>query len=178
MWRRHHCQLRIAKSRPMLGAQGFWARRDLYRATPAVTHDIGFSGLIRRTAQFSRFLRHARGCWRPTLTLILTGPHSVASYDTLLTTCMGMLRTYSCPDPQGGTMELKTKCISPSVKEREYKFSVAWNFCNLTHKWHRSKWTRLYFLWLYMFYICMYSQPALQRHSIYRQIQLTAKIWL
>ena len=35
---------------PMLGAQGLWAGRDLYRATPAATRDLGFSGLIRRTA--------------------------------------------------------------------------------------------------------------------------------
>jgi hypothetical protein len=26
----------------MLGAQGLWAGRDLYRATPAVTGDLGF----------------------------------------------------------------------------------------------------------------------------------------
>jgi hypothetical protein len=32
----------------MLGAQG--AGRDLYRVTLAVTRDLGFSGLIRRTA--------------------------------------------------------------------------------------------------------------------------------
>jgi hypothetical protein len=57
----------------MLGAQGLWAGRDLYRATPAVTRDLGFSGLIRRTAPFSRLLRHAWGCGGPILTRILTG---------------------------------------------------------------------------------------------------------
>jgi hypothetical protein len=31
---------------------------------------------------FSRLLRHTRGCGGPILTLILTGPHSVASYNT------------------------------------------------------------------------------------------------
>ena len=62
MWRRHHYQWRAAKFRSMLGAQGLWAGRDLYRATPAVTRGLGFSGLIRRTAQFSRLLRHTRGC--------------------------------------------------------------------------------------------------------------------
>ena len=61
IWRRHHCRWRAAKFRPMLGAQGLWAGRDLYRATPAVTRDLGFSGLIRRTAPFSRLLRHTRG---------------------------------------------------------------------------------------------------------------------
>jgi hypothetical protein len=39
----------------MLGAQGLWAGRDLYRATPAVTRDLGFSGLIRRTAHLVAF---------------------------------------------------------------------------------------------------------------------------
>jgi hypothetical protein len=37
IWRRHHCRWRAAKFRPMLGAQGLWAGRDLYRVTPAVT---------------------------------------------------------------------------------------------------------------------------------------------
>jgi hypothetical protein len=73
IWRRHHCQWRAAKFRLMLGAQGLWAGRDLYRATPAVTRDLGFSGLIRRTAPFSRFLRYTRGCGGPILTRILTG---------------------------------------------------------------------------------------------------------
>jgi hypothetical protein len=52
IWRRHHCRWRATKFRPtcMLGAQGLWARRDLYRATPTVTRDLDFSGLIRRTA--------------------------------------------------------------------------------------------------------------------------------
>jgi hypothetical protein len=62
IWRRHHCRWRAAKFRPMIGAQGLWAGRDLYRATPTVTRDLGFSGLIRRTAPFSRLLRHTRGC--------------------------------------------------------------------------------------------------------------------
>jgi hypothetical protein len=29
VWRRHHCRWRAAKFRPMLGAQGLWAGRDL-----------------------------------------------------------------------------------------------------------------------------------------------------
>jgi hypothetical protein len=40
---------------------------------------LGFSGLIRRTAQFSRVLRHTRRCWESFLTLIFTCPLSVAS---------------------------------------------------------------------------------------------------
>jgi hypothetical protein len=73
IWRRHHCRWRAAKFRHMLGAQGLWAGRDLYRARPTVTRDLGFSGLIRRTAPFSRLLRHTRGCEGSILTWILTG---------------------------------------------------------------------------------------------------------
>jgi hypothetical protein len=73
IWRRHHCRWRAAKFRPILGAQGLWAGRDLYRATPAVIRDLGFSGLIRRTAPFTRLLRHTRGCGGSILTRILTG---------------------------------------------------------------------------------------------------------
>jgi hypothetical protein len=72
-WKRHYCRWRAAKFRPMLGAQGLWAGRDLYRATPTVTQDLGFSGLIRRTAPFSRLLRHAWGCGGSILTQIFTG---------------------------------------------------------------------------------------------------------
>jgi hypothetical protein len=94
--RRHHCRWRAAKFRPMLGAQGLWAGRDLYRATFAVTRGLGVSGLIRRTASFSRLLRHTRGCGGSILTRILTGPHSVTSYDT-----RGGVEIYSNPDPHG-----------------------------------------------------------------------------
>jgi hypothetical protein len=73
IWRRHQCRWRAAKFRPMLGAQGLWAGRDLYRATLTVTRDPGFSGLIRRTALISRLLRHAWGCGEPIPTRILTG---------------------------------------------------------------------------------------------------------
>jgi hypothetical protein len=75
IWRRHHCRWRAAKFRPMLGAQGLWAGRDLYCATPDVTQDLGFSSLIRRTAPFSRLSRHTRGCGGSILTRILTGDH-------------------------------------------------------------------------------------------------------
>jgi hypothetical protein len=97
IWRRYHYRWRAAKFRPMLGAQGLWAGRDLYRATPAATRDLVFSGLIRRTphlvaswltthdgmwriysyqdphwSPFSRLLRHTMGCRGPILTRILT----------------------------------------------------------------------------------------------------------
>jgi hypothetical protein len=72
IWRCHHCRWRAAKFRPMLGAQGLWAGRDLYRATPAVTRGLGFFGLMRRTAPFSRLLRHTRGCGGSILARILT----------------------------------------------------------------------------------------------------------
>jgi hypothetical protein len=75
--RRHHCQWRAVKSSPMLGAQGLWAGRDLYHATPAVTQDLGFCYLIRRTVPFSRLLWHAWGCGRSVLTRILTGMHNL-----------------------------------------------------------------------------------------------------
>jgi hypothetical protein len=42
IWRRHHCLWKAANFGPMLGAQGIWAGRDLYRATPAVTWGLGF----------------------------------------------------------------------------------------------------------------------------------------
>jgi hypothetical protein len=73
IWRRHQYRWRAAEFRSMLGAQGLWAGRDLYRATPTVTRGVGFSGLIRRTAPFSRLLRHTRGCGGFILTRILTG---------------------------------------------------------------------------------------------------------
>jgi hypothetical protein len=75
IWRHHHCRWRATKFWPMLGAHGLWAGRDLYRATPAATRDLGFSGLIRRTAPFSHLLRHTRGCGGSILTRILTGSY-------------------------------------------------------------------------------------------------------
>jgi hypothetical protein len=62
IWKRHHYRWRAAKSRPMLGVQGLWTWRDLYRATHAVTRGLGFSSLIRRTAPFSRLLQRTREC--------------------------------------------------------------------------------------------------------------------
>jgi hypothetical protein len=58
----------------------------LYRATPAVTRGLGFSSLIIRTFSINCFLRLAKGCRGPILTWILTGSHSVASYDTRVDT--------------------------------------------------------------------------------------------
>jgi hypothetical protein len=54
------------------GAQGLLAGRDLYRATPAVTRDLGFSGLIQRN-----LLGHTRECGGSILTRILTGEGGV-----------------------------------------------------------------------------------------------------
>jgi hypothetical protein len=73
IWRRHHCRWRAAKCRLMLDTHGLWAGRDLYRATSAATWDLGFSGLIRKTAPFSCLLRHTRGCGGSILTRIFTG---------------------------------------------------------------------------------------------------------
>jgi hypothetical protein len=92
LWRCHHYRCRAAKFRPKLCAQGHWAERDFYRATPAVTVGLDFSGLIWRTAPFS-LLRHTKECREFFLSRILTGPHSVTSW--VLTTQKGMWRTYS-----------------------------------------------------------------------------------
>jgi hypothetical protein len=45
----HHYRWLGCKFRPMLGAQGLWAGRDLYRATPTATRDLGLYCLIRKT---------------------------------------------------------------------------------------------------------------------------------
>jgi hypothetical protein len=77
LWRHHHCRWRAAKFRSMLGTQGLWTRKYFYRATPAVTRDLGFSDFIRRTDPTDppsvAFLRHAWGCEGPILTQVLTG---------------------------------------------------------------------------------------------------------
>ena len=49
IWRCHYCWCRTAKFRPSLGTFGLWGGRDLSCATPAVTRDLGFCGLIPRT---------------------------------------------------------------------------------------------------------------------------------
>jgi hypothetical protein len=46
----------------MLGAQGIWAGRDLYRATLTVTRGLGFSGLIRRTTLYLVASYDTQGC--------------------------------------------------------------------------------------------------------------------
>ena len=62
--RRHHCRWRTVKLWPTCihvpAAYSVWSRRDLYRATPAMTQDLGLHGLDRRTAPFSRLLRQTR----------------------------------------------------------------------------------------------------------------------
>jgi hypothetical protein len=75
-WRHHHYWWRAAKLRPMVGAQGLWAGRDIYRATPAVTRDLVF------------FWSHPKD--RPI--------HSP------LTTHKGMWRVYSNPYPHGSCL--------------------------------------------------------------------------
>jgi hypothetical protein len=87
IWRRHHCRWRAAKFWPLLGALGLWGGRDLYRATPAVTRDLGFFGLIQRNAPFSCILRHTKGCEGSILTrivmwVILTWENKLRRNDT------------------------------------------------------------------------------------------------
>jgi hypothetical protein len=44
----YHCRWQGCKFRPILGTQGLWTGRDLYRATPTATRDLGLYGLIRK----------------------------------------------------------------------------------------------------------------------------------
>jgi hypothetical protein len=81
IWRRHHYEWRAAKFRLMLGALGLWAGRDLYGITPLQHKASVFPVSSKGPTPFSCLLRHIKGCWRPILTRILTGPHSVASYE-------------------------------------------------------------------------------------------------
>jgi hypothetical protein len=91
LWRRQHCWWRAAKFRPMIGAQGFWAGRDFYRASPAVTRGLVFfrsypkdrpiqsplttheemwkiySNTDLHGSLLSRLSWHARRCWEPIL---------------------------------------------------------------------------------------------------------------
>jgi hypothetical protein len=96
IWRRHHCRWRAAKFRPKLGTQGLWAGRDLYRATPAVTRDLGFSGLIRRTAPFSRLLRHPRGCGGSILAGILSGKITFNLVHIIIYRCLFCFCLFVC----------------------------------------------------------------------------------
>jgi hypothetical protein len=73
LWKRHHNQRKAEKFRRMFGAQGLGAGRDLYRATPAVTRDLRFSGLIRGNVPISHLLRYTKECGGSILTRILTG---------------------------------------------------------------------------------------------------------
>jgi hypothetical protein len=45
----HHCRWQGCKFRPLFGAQGLWAGRGLYLATPTATRDLGLYSLIRKT---------------------------------------------------------------------------------------------------------------------------------
>jgi hypothetical protein len=48
----HHYRWQGCKFWPMFGAQGLWAGRVLYRATPTATRDLGLFGLIRKTGTY------------------------------------------------------------------------------------------------------------------------------
>jgi hypothetical protein len=65
IWRRHHYRWKAAKFRAILGAQGLWAGRDLYHATPAVTRDLRwvfcFCVSSKWSPPFSSHLRHTLG---------------------------------------------------------------------------------------------------------------------
>jgi hypothetical protein len=96
IWRCHHCRWRAAKFRPMFDAQGLWAGRDLYRATLAVTRGLGFFGLIRRTAPFSRLY----DIWGDVEDQFYPESSGVPIQLPIMTH-KGVWRTYSSPDPHG-----------------------------------------------------------------------------
>jgi hypothetical protein len=48
----HHYRWQGCKFWPMLGTQGLWAGRDLYRATPTATRDLGLYSLIRKAGTY------------------------------------------------------------------------------------------------------------------------------
>jgi hypothetical protein len=58
-----HDTIPDAKFRHLVGAQGLWAGRDLYRSTPAVKWDLHFPGLILRTVWFSCLFPDGILCW-------------------------------------------------------------------------------------------------------------------
>jgi hypothetical protein len=59
------------KIRSMLVVKDLCAGRNLYRATPAATRNLGVSGVIQRTTPFSRLLRCTKGHEGSILTWIL-----------------------------------------------------------------------------------------------------------
>jgi hypothetical protein len=75
IWRRHHCWWRASKFRPMLGAEGLWTGRDLYRwHTFCDTGPRFFRSHPKdRPIQSRRLSQHA---WGPVLTRILTGSYN------------------------------------------------------------------------------------------------------
>jgi hypothetical protein len=141
IWRRHHYRWRAAKFRPMLGARGLWAGRDLYRATPAVTRGLGFSGLIRRTATFSRLLRHTRGCGGSILTRILMCQLSMRNMK------LKILNTFMVTIATAAILEMVN--IAKALTHGGYCFCEVWSqkvqpspreFCTLLWlPWQRQK---------------------------------------
>ena len=58
---RLRCRWRAVYLRHLLGTYGLWTGRDLYRAIPAKTGDLGLHGLVRRSARLVVYLRQNRG---------------------------------------------------------------------------------------------------------------------
>jgi hypothetical protein len=121
----------------MFGAQGLWAGRDLYRATP-VTRYLGFSGLIWRTTPFSRLLRHTRGCGGSILTWILTGPYKWYDLDLWPWKTIGLfnsprwLNMTSCNSISWSLRLVLSYRLHPAYKERTVRQTNRW--CNtVTH---------------------------------------------
>jgi hypothetical protein len=118
----HHYRWRAAKFRHMLGAQ------DLYSANPAVTRNLCFfPGLIRRTAPFSRLLRHTRGCGGSILTSILTGSQCWILKQNLSVFIIRLFLCFSVLRPRAG--RFWTKNVAKQTKEIcMYKNAFLWNF--------------------------------------------------
>jgi hypothetical protein len=115
LWKRHRYRWRAAKF-------GLWAGRDLYCATFAVTRDLSFSSLIRRTAPFSCLLQHTRGCGGPILTsrVYVLSELLTCTWCPLSVLCSPLICSSCCsPTTQWYSIVMKCqihKCVS--LKQR------------------------------------------------------------
>jgi hypothetical protein len=114
IWRRQHCRWRAANFRLMIGAQGLWAWRDLYRTTPAVTRELGFTGLIRRTAPTSFLLQHTRGCGGSILTRILRGLNAYFNENVKMISILTILRIWNAWIAIRHTINITRNSLGPS----------------------------------------------------------------
>jgi hypothetical protein len=132
-----NAKIRLPRKKPriygILGAQGLWAGRDLYHATPAVTRDLGFSGLIWMTTPFSRPLRHTRGCGGSILTRILTGPKASQVWGYVIFTWMYMIGNKKL-DKQDKTFDEHILVVNNYISIVSL---VALLHLNVSRSWHQ-----------------------------------------